>query len=105
MSLTITIDRTEAGRFRAEVAEYLPLVIEHDEISELVEELKRNLDLIAVMPGGGIWLADAAAGTNAGGARAEIERRALRNGELDELSGRYPAPGEGGHEPAWSEAL
>ena len=46
MSLTITIDRTEGGRFRALVAEQPRLVIEHNELSELVEELKRNLDTI-----------------------------------------------------------
>jgi len=104
MSLTITIDRTEAGRFRAEVAEYPPLVIEHDELSELVEELKRNLDLFAVMPGGRLLLAEATAGTNAAVARAEIERTALRNEELDDLIDRYPVPAEWGDEPGWSEA-
>ena len=49
---TITIDRTAEGRFRAELFEDPRLIIEHDELSELVEDLKRNLDLIAVMPDG-----------------------------------------------------
>jgi hypothetical protein len=105
MSLTITIDRTEAGRFRAEVAEYPPLVIEHDELSELVEELKRNLDMIAVMPDGRLWLAEAKAGTDADEARTEVERTALRNEELDQLIDRYPVPAEWGDEPGWSDVL
>jgi hypothetical protein len=46
MSLTITIDRTERGRFRALVAGQPLIVIEQDELSELVEELKRNLDTV-----------------------------------------------------------
>jgi hypothetical protein len=59
MSLTITIDRTEGGRFRALVAEQPRLVMEHDELSELVEELKLNLDMIAVMPDGRLLLIQA----------------------------------------------
>jgi hypothetical protein len=94
MSLTITIDRTEAGRFRAEVAEHPPLVIEYDELSELVEELKRNLDMIAVMPDGRLLLGEAKAGTDPDEARADVERTALRNEELDELIDRYPVPSE-----------
>jgi len=103
MSLTITIDRTEGGRFRALVAEEPRLVIEHDELSELVEELKRNLDLIAVMPDGRIWLIQAKAynPTDEAAARAEVERTALRNEELDELVDRYPVPAEWGNEPGW----
>jgi hypothetical protein len=98
MSLTITIDRTEAGRFRAEVADHPPLVIEHDELSEVVEELKRNLDFIAVMPDGRLLLAEAKL-------RTEVERTALRNEELDRLIDRYPVPAEWGDEPGWSDVL
>ena len=56
MSLTITIDRTEVGRFRALVAEQPRLVFEHDELPELVEELKRNLDMLVVTPDGRLLL-------------------------------------------------
>jgi hypothetical protein len=107
MSLTITIDRTEQGRFRAEVTEHPRLVIEHDDLSELVEELKRNLDTIAVMPDGRLLLVEAKTGHDAEevAARAEVERSALRNEELDELIDRYPVPAEWGNEPGWADAL
>ena len=107
MSLTITIDRTEGGRFRALVAEQPRLVIEHDELSELVEELKRNLDMIVVMPDGRLLLIQAKVRNQADEAavRAEVERTALRNEELDELIDRYPVPAEWGNEPGWSDAL
>jgi len=107
MSLTITIDRTEGGRFRAMVAEQPRLVIEHDELSELVEELKRNLDMIAVMPDGRLLLIQAKGRNQAdeAAARAEVESTALRNGELDELIDRYPVPPEWGNEPGWSDAV
>lgn len=45
MSLTITIDRIEGGLFRADVAEHPRLVIEHGDLSGLVEELKQTPDL------------------------------------------------------------
>jgi hypothetical protein len=107
MSLTITIDRTEGGRFRALVAEQPRLVIEHDELSELVEELKRNLDMIVVMPDGHLLLIQAKVPNEADEAagRAEVERTALRNEELDELIDRYPVPVEWGNDPGWSDAL
>jgi hypothetical protein len=107
MSLTITIDRTEGGRFRALVAEQPRLVFEHDKLSELVEELKRNLDLIGVMPDGRLLLVQAKVGNQASEAalRAEIERKALRNEELDELIDRYPVPAEWGNDPGWSDSL
>jgi hypothetical protein len=107
MSLTITIDRTEGGRFRASVAEQPRLVLEHDELSELVEELKQNLDMIAVLPDGGLLLTQAKVPSEADEAiaRAEVERTALRNEELDELIDRYPVPAEWGNEPGWSDAL
>ncbi len=107
MSLTITIDRTEAGRFRALVAEQPRLVIEHDELPELVEELKRNLDLLVVTPDGRHFLFEAKGSNQADEAaiRAEVERTALRNEELDELIDRYPAPAEWGDDPGWSDAL
>lgn len=107
MSLTITIDRTEGGRFRAFVAEPPPLVIERDDLSDLVEELKRNLDLIAVMPDGRLLLVQAKVHNHAdeATARAEVEKTALRNEELDELIERYPVPTEWGNEPGWSDAL
>ena len=106
MSLTITIDRTEEGRFRAEVAEQPRLIIEHDELSELVEDLKRNLDLIAVMPDGSLMVFDVKASRDADevSARAEVERTALRNEELDTLIDRYPVPADWGDEPGWSDA-
>ena len=107
MSLTITIDRTEGGRFRALVAEQPRLVIEHDELSELVEELKRNLDMIVDMPDGRLLLIEAKAGRQAdqAAARATVEGTALRNAELDELIDRYPVPAEWGNEPGWLDAL
>jgi hypothetical protein len=107
MSLTITIDRTEGGRFRALVAEQPRLVLEHDQLPELVEELKRNLDMIGVTPDGRLWLFQTKGSNEAdeAGARAEIERTALRNEELDELIDRYPVPAEWGSDPGWSDAL
>jgi hypothetical protein len=105
MSLTITIDRTEGGRFRALVPEQPPLVIEHDELSELVEDLKQLVDVIAVMSDGRRLVFEAKVGDQADEAavRAEIEKTALRSEELDELIGRYPVPVEWGNEPGWSE--
>jgi len=38
-------------------------------------------------------------------ARAELERTALRNEELDELIDRYPVPAEWCNDPGWSDAL
>ncbi len=88
------------------VAEQPRLVIEHDELSELVEELKRNLDVIVVMPDGRRLLIQAKVYNQAdeAAARAEVERTALRNEELDELIDRYPVPAEWGNDPGWSEA-
>jgi hypothetical protein len=107
MSLTITIDRTEGGRFRAVVAEQPRLVMEHDELSELVEELKQNLDMVAVMPDGHLSLIEAKARNHAdeAAARAEVEKTALRNEELDKLIDRYPVPAEWGDELGWLDAL
>ena len=78
MSLTITIDRTEGGRFRALVAEQPRLVIEHDALSDVVEELKRNLDMIAVMPDGGLLLIQAKMSnqTDEAAGRGEVEKTA-----------------------------
>jgi hypothetical protein len=107
MSLTITIDRTEGGRFRAFVAEQPRLVMEHDQLSELVEELKRNLDMIAFLPDGRLFLIEDTMQDQADEAiaRAEVESTALRNEEIDELIDRYPVPVEWGNEPGWSDAL
>jgi hypothetical protein len=107
MSLTITIDRTEEGRFRAVVAEQPRLVMEHGDLSDLVEDLKQNLDMIAVQPDGGLLLIQAKAGNQVdeATARAEVERTALRNEELDELIDRYPVPAEWGNEPGWLDAV
>ncbi len=107
MSITITIDRTEAGRFRAEVAEDPFLVIEHDELSEVVEELKRNLDLIAIMPDGRFLLIQSKVqdDLDEAEARSEVERNALHNEELDEFINRFPVPDEWGTEPGWSDVL
>jgi hypothetical protein len=107
MSLTITIDRTEQGRFRALVAEQPRLIIESDDLSDLVEELKQNLDMIVVMPDGGLSLIEAKASsqTDEAAARAEVERAALRHNELDGLIDRYPVPAEWGSEPGWSDAV
>ena len=76
MPLTITIDRTEEGRFRALVAEQPRLVIESDDLSEMVEELKQNLDMIVAMPDGGFFLIEAKgpSQTDEAGARAQVER-------------------------------
>jgi hypothetical protein len=107
MSLTITIDRTEGGRFRALVPEQPRLVIEHDELSELVEDLKRLFDVVAIMPDGRRLVLQAKVGDQAdeSAVRAEIERTALRNEELDQLIDRYPVPVDWGNEPGWSDAL
>jgi hypothetical protein len=107
MSLTITIDRTAEGRFRAELFEDPRVIIEHDELSELVEDLKRNLDLIAVMPDGRLLVGpfQTSSGADEAVARAEVERSAIRNEELDALIDRYPVPVEWGDEPGWSDAL
>ena len=35
--------------------------------------------------------------------RAEVERTALLNEELDELIDRYPVPADWGEEPGWSD--
>src|SRR5262249_6929190 len=107
MSLTITIDRTEAGRFRALVAEQPRLVIEHDELPDLVDELKRNLDMLVATADGRLLLFQAKGSnqTDEAAVRAEIERTALRNEEIDELIDRYPVPAEWGNEPGWSDAL
>ena len=107
MALTIPIDRTEAGRFRAEVAEHPRLVIEHDELRELVEELERSINMIAVMPDGRLLLIETQARNQAeeAAARAEVERTALRNEDLDELIDRYPIPAEWGNESGWSDVL
>ncbi|MGP0062756.1 MAG: hypothetical protein ACLQGP_04020 [Isosphaeraceae bacterium] len=107
MSLTITIDRAAEGRFRAEVAEHPRLIIEHDELSEVVADLKRNLDMIAVMPDGRILvcLTKTSSATDEAAGRAEVERTAFRNEELDALIDRYPVPAEWGNEPGWSDSL
>lgn len=103
MSLTITIDRIEGGLFRAEVAEHPRLVIEHGDLSELVEELKQTLDLIAVPPDGRLLLVECQTSDDAddASARAQVERTALRSEELDELIDRYPTPSGWGNEPGW----
>ncbi len=107
MSLTITIDRTEGGRFRASVPEQPRLVIEHDELPDLVEDLKRLLDVIEVMPDGRLLVIELNVGNQSdeAAARAEIERTALRKEELDELIARYPVPAQWGDDPWWSDAL
>src|SRR5438874_1929969 len=95
MSLTITIDRTAGGLFRAEVAEQSHLVFEHADLGGLVEELKRRLDLIAVAPDGRILLAEVKGGNDDAednAARAQVAKSALRNEQLDELIKRYPVP-------------
>ena len=109
MSLTITIDRTEEGLYRAEVAEHPRHIIENDDLSKLVEELKQTLDMIAVTPDGRLLLFEVKRAGDFDGddaaARAEVERTVLRTEELDELIDRYPVPSEWGEEPGWSDAL
>ena len=108
MSLTITIDRTEGGLFRAEVAEDSRLIIEHLDLSMLVEELKERLDMIAVTPDGRLLFFDAKTASTVdkdAAARVEVEKQALCNAELDELIDRHPVPAEWGDEPGWSDAL
>ena len=107
MSLTITIDRTEGGRFRALVAEQPRVIIEHDELPELVEELQRNLDMLVLTPDGRNLLFEVKGSNQSDEAAisAEIERTALHNEELDELIDRYPVPAEWGNDPGWSDAL
>jgi hypothetical protein len=72
----------------------------------LVEDLKRNLDLIAVMPDGRLsFEAKSLDDETEAAARAEVEKTALRNESLDALIERYPVPAEWGDEPGWSEVL
>jgi hypothetical protein len=110
MSLTITIDRTERGFFRAAVGDDSRVIIEHAELSMLVEELKGKLDMIAVTPDGRHLFFEVETGRHAeadedAAARANVEKTALGNAELDELIDRYPVPAEWGDEPGWSDAL
>jgi hypothetical protein len=107
MAITITINRTAQGRFRAEVAEYHHLILEHAELSELVEDLKRNLDMIAVMLDGRLLLfqTESLSDSDEAAARAAVQRTALSNEELDVLIDRYPVPAEWGNEPGWSDVL
>jgi hypothetical protein len=102
MSLTITIDRVEGGRFRAEVADCHGLVIERADLPGLVEELKRTLDSIEITPDGRLLLP---AEKEEAVARAAVETSALRHEELDELIDRYPVPADWGREPGWSDDL
>ena len=107
MALTITIDRTEDGLFRAEVAAPPGLVIEDADLSRLVEELKQKLDQIFVTPDGTLLIVQTKTDvvSHDAAARAEVERTALRNEELDELIERYPVPSDWGKEPGWADAL
>lgn len=104
MSLTITIERTESGLFRAEVAGHPRLVMEHADLPVLVEEIKETLDLIAVAPDGKLLLVDTETADEAA-ARSAVEKTALRNDDLDRLADRYPVPTEWGEEPGWQDAL
>ena len=54
-------------------------------LSELVEDLKRNLDIIVVMPDGRLLVYElkTISDTDEAVARAEVERTALSNEELD----------------------
>jgi hypothetical protein len=104
MSLTITIGRVQGGGFRAEVADRPQLVIENAELPRLVEELKQVLDSLAVTDDGTLIVGEPEMDFAADdAARAEVERTALRNAELEELLARYPAPPEWGEEPEWSD--
>lgn len=107
MSLTITIDRTEQGRFRAEVGAHPRVVIEGEDLTCVVEELKQRLDLIAVSADGSLSLVEAKSSVDPSDteARAAVEKDALRNEELDDLMTRYPIPSDWGKEPGWADAL
>ncbi len=104
MSLTITIDRTDEGLFRAEVSDRERTVIERADLRELAEELKRKIDLIAVAPDG--LLAFQVKGFRQDDevvARAAVESTALRREELDRLIETYPVPSDWGEEPGWTD--
>jgi hypothetical protein len=110
MSLTITFDRTERGLFRAAMGDGSRVIIEHADLSVLVEELKGKLDMIAVTPDGQHLVFEAEAGRHTEAdedatARANVEKTALSNAELDKLIDRYPVPAEWGNERGWSDAL
>jgi hypothetical protein len=107
MSLTITIDRIDGGRFRAEVAEDPRLVIEHGDLPGLIEELKQKLDMIVVTDDGKRLLLEFKTSDDTADAadRAQVEKTALRNEDLDELVDRYPVPAEWGDESGWSDVL
>ncbi len=59
------------------------------------------------MPDGRILvcLTKTSSATDEAAGRAEVERTALRNEELDALIDRYPVPAEWGNEPGWSDSL
>jgi hypothetical protein len=107
MSLTITIDSTDRGMFRAQVTDHPPLIIERLDLPGLVAELKRRLDSIVVTADGEIVLVHGQMGVDLddAAARAEVEKTALRNEELDELIDRHPVPAEWGKEPGWTDNL
>jgi hypothetical protein len=104
MSLTITIDRTDEGLFRAEVSDRERTVIERANLRELAEELKQKIDLITVAPDG--LLAFQITGSrqdNEAVARGAVESTALRREELDKLIEKYPVPSDWGEEPGWTD--
>ena len=94
MSVTITIDRTDDGTFRAELTADPKVVIEGADLAGLVEELKDRLDAISVAADGEVFFFN-----------TKAARPALRNEELDALIERYPVPPDWGNEPGWADAL
>ncbi len=107
MPLTITIHRTDVDHHRAEIVGHHHLVIERDELSEFVEELKQTLDSLMETPDGGSWIARAkeTVDINDAAARAALKESALRNADLDDLIERYPVPSGWGEEPGWLDAV
>ena len=105
MPLTLSIDRTEDGLFRAEVAGRPETAIERDDLRELIEALKQTLDMVVLNPDGTLTLIplETEGGTEEARLRAEVEKTALRNEDLDRLIERYPVPPDWGDEPGWSD--
>ncbi len=105
MSLTITIDRTDAGLFRAEVSDRERTVIERRP-PRTGRGIKQRIDLITVAPDGLLaFQVKEARQEDEAVARAAVESTALRREELDKLIERYPVPSDWGEEPGWTDDL
>lgn len=96
MSVTITVDRTESGGFRAVLPDSSsnpassPGRLEAETLEEVIRELE------AVLEGH--------FGEVERRARHEIAKKSVRSETLKELLRQYPAPPDWFDEPDWSDA-